>query len=176
MKYGEAVKKSMDLLAQDPRVLFIGYNLTRGSRAYGSLKDIPPEKIIEMPVAENLMTGLSIGLAIEDFRPVLIFERHDFMPNALDALVNHLDKLEELSCGQYCSPVIVRAIVGSKSPIDPGPQHMQDFTNAFRAMFKMPIYDPKGPKEILSIYNKALSLNNPVIVIERRDSYCVEEI
>ena len=82
MKYGEAVKKSMEMLAQDERTLFIGYNLVRGSKAYGSLSDIPSEKIIEMPVAENLMAGLSNGLSIGGFRPVLIFERHDFMLNA----------------------------------------------------------------------------------------------
>lgn len=174
MKYGEAVKQSMEFLAQDERVLFIGYNLDRGSKAYGSLKDILKEKIIETPVAENLMAGLSMGLGIEDFRPVLIFERHDFMLNALDSIVNHLDKLKELSSGQYSSPVIIRAIIGSRTPINPGPQHNQDFTRVFRKMVCMPVYDPKTPKAILSTYKRALTSDHPTMIIERRDLYNLE--
>lgn len=171
MKYGEAVKKSMETLALDSRAIFIGYNLTHGSRAYGSLKNIPSEKIIEMPVAENLMAGLATGMAIEGFKPILIFERHDFMLNALDALVNHLDKLESLSNQQYSAPVIIRAILGSTKPIDPGPQHKQEFTDAFRNILKMPIYDPQDSEEVLKTYDRAFASNSPVMIIERRDYY-----
>ncbi len=174
MKYSQAIKKSMETLAQDSKTLFVGYNLIHGSKAYGSLKDIPIEKIIEMPVAESLMSGLSTGLAIEGFKPVLIFERQDFMLNALDGLVNHLDKLNELSCGQYNPPVIVRAIVGSQNPINPGPQHIQDFTNSFKKMFKMPLYDPKNSKEVLNCYNLAKNTKSPMMIIERRDFYNLE--
>lgn len=175
MKYGEAIKKSMEDLAQDPRTIFIGYNLIHGSKGYGSLENISSEKIIETPVAENLMAGLSTGLAIEGYKPILIFERHDFMLNALDGLVNHLDKLNELSHGQYSPPVIIRAIVGSVNQINPGPQHKQDFTDAFKTMFKMPIYDPKNPKEVLETYEIAKNTKAPIMIIERRDFYNIGE-
>jgi len=171
MKYGEAVKASMEELAKDPGVLFIGYNLAHGSKAYGSLQNIPREKIIETPVAENLMAGLSIGMAMEGFRPVLIFERHDFVLNALDGLVNHLDKMEELSHRQYSLPVIIRAIIGSKTPINPGPQHEQDFTRSFEEMFKMQIFDPRSSPQVLDSYEKIKKVKGPAMVIERRDLY-----
>jgi pyruvate dehydrogenase E1 component beta subunit len=174
MNYGKAVKFSMEELAKDSKTLFIGYNLIHGSKAYGSLEDISSEKIIETPVAENLMSGLSLGLAIEGYKPVLIFERHDFMLNALDGLVNHLDKLNDLSDKQYYPKVIVRAIVGSKSPIYPGPQHIQDFTDAFRKIFKMPIYDPKNSHEVLEVYKIASKTKLPIMIIERRDLYNIE--
>jgi len=171
MRYGEAIKKCMEDLSKDPRVLFIGYNLIHGSKAYGSLKDISPRKIIETPVAENLMVGLSTGLAIEGFRPVLIFERHDFMLNGLDAMVNHLDKLEKLSNGQYSPSVIIRAIVGSKYPINPGPQHMQDFTRIYKKIFKMPVHVPENSKEVLNSYELAKEVHGPIMVVEKRDLY-----
>lgn len=171
MKYGEAVKKSMEELAKDPRTFFIGYNLIRGSKGYGSLKDIPKDKIIETPVAENLMAGLGIGMAITNLRPVVIYERHDFILNALDAIVNHLGKFNELSEGQYNPPVIIRAIVGSKTPIDPGPQHNQDFTSQLESMVNFSVYDPACAKEIISTYKKIQKQGTPAIVIERRDLY-----
>jgi pyruvate dehydrogenase E1 component beta subunit len=169
--YGKAVKISMEELARDPNVLFIGYNLTHGSRAYGSLKDIPQGKVIETPVAENLMAGLSLGLAIEGFKPILVFERHDFILNALDGLVNHLDKLNSLSHGQYFPSVIIRAILGSNHPIDPGAQHSQDFTEAFRKMFSLPIYDPQSSREVLEAYRMAKDSRDSSMIVERRDFY-----
>lgn len=174
MNYGEAVKKSMETLAQDSKTIFVGYNLIHGSKAYGSLKDVSPEKIIETPVAENLMAGLSTGLAIEGYKPILIFERHDFMLNALDGIVNHLDKLGQLSGKEYLAPVIIRAILGSNYPINPGPQHDQDFTEPFRKMIKMPIYDPKNSSQVLKAYKKAEHAKQPIMIIERRDFYSKE--
>lgn len=171
MNYGEAIKLSMEKLAQDSRTRFIGYNLKFGSCSYGSLKDIDKSKIIEMPVAENLMGALSMGLGLEGFRSVLIFERHDFMLNALDSLVNHIDKLYELSKGQFKSPVITRAILGPIKPINPGPQHSQDFTDNFKKIVKMKIYDPATAQEVLDSYKEAMYSNEPSLFIERRDLY-----
>jgi pyruvate/2-oxoglutarate/acetoin dehydrogenase E1 component len=171
MNYGEAVKYSMEQLAKDPRTLFIGYNLKFGSKAYGSLRDIDSSRIIEMPVAENLMAGMAMGLGFEGFRPVVIFERQDFMLNALDSLVNHLDKLDILSNSEFKSGVIIRSLLGSSKPINPGPQHSQDFTKIFRDIFKMKIYDPKTAQEVVESYGNAIYSNEPGMVIERRDFY-----
>ena len=93
MNYGETIKKSMERLEKDEKTIFIGYNISFGSQAYGTLKDIPSIQKIETPLAENLMVGLAIGLGMGGYRPVLFFERHDFILNALDGLVNHLDKM-----------------------------------------------------------------------------------
>src|SRR3989338_4734923 len=108
MQYKDAIMKSMEMLAQDPRTIFIGYNVSYGSRGYGTFYNIPRERCIETPVAENLMTDLAIGTALAGLKPLLFFERHDFMLNALDALINHLDKVERISGGQFKAPVIIR--------------------------------------------------------------------
>ena len=176
MKYQEAIKKSMEMLSEDERTIFIGYNISYGSKAYGTLTDIPDNKKIETPVTENLMTGLAIGSAIENLRPVLFFERHDFMLIALDAIINHLDKIDVLSKEQYKLPVIIRATVGSNKPLGPGPQHTQDFTELFKRYLKhIKVIEPRTPKEILSTYESIKNYDSPVLIIERKDLYDVEE-
>jgi len=171
MKYKDIIKNSMEEIAQDENAVFIGYNLKHGSRGYGSLKDIPESRILESPVAENLMAGLATGMAIEGFKPVLIFERHDFMLNALDSLVNYTDKLPVLSNGQYQAPMIIRAIIGSKTPINPGPQHSQDFSDLFKKIFNFPVYDPQSATELKQAYEHAKTFAEPCMIIERRDLY-----
>lgn len=161
----------MEEIAKDEKAIFIGYNLKYGSKGYGSLKDISESKILEAPVAENLMSGLATGMAIEGFKPVLIFERHDFMLNALDSLVNYLDKLPLLSNKQYDAPMIIRAVIGSMNPINPGPQHSQDFSDFFKTKFNFPVYDPKNSSELEGAYNYAKKFKTPCMIIERRDLY-----
>ena len=172
MKYGDAIKKSMEMIAEDEKAIFIGYNINFGSKGYGTLKDIPESKKIETPVAENLMMGLAIGMAIEGFKPVVFFERQDFMLIALDAIVNHLDKIEQMSEGQFKTPVIIRAPIGGVNPLNPGPQHTQDFSEVLKKIVKrIDVYEPKTPQEILDTYKKIKDLGKSAIVIEKKDLY-----
>jgi len=171
MKYKDAIKQSMEMLAENENTIFLGYNIRYGSKAYGTLTNISNNKKIETPVAENLMVGLATGLALEGYRPIIYFERHDFMLNALDGIVNHLSKIERMSAGDYKTPVTIRAVIGSRYPLNPGPQHTQDFTEAFKKMIDFPIYEPKTSSEVIKTYEIVKNSKRPLMVIERRDLY-----
>lgn len=173
MKYKNAIKKSMEMLAKEKNTIFIGYNVNYGSRIHGTLKNVPKLKCLETPVAENLMVGLCMGLALEKYKPILIFERHDFMLNSLDALVNHLDKIESMSAGQFTTPIIIRALVGSKKPLYPGPQHIQDFTKFFKEIFSFPVYELGTPEEVMKYYKHTKTTKTPIMLIEKRELYCI---
>lgn len=174
MKYKDAVKKSMEFLAQDSKIIFLGYNLKFGSKSYGTLADVSSEKILETPLAENLMAGLAIGMSLEGFLPLVFYERQDFLLNCLDAIVNHADKIEKLSHGQYKLPLIIRSIVGSNKPIDPGPTHTQDLSDAIKSMVNFPIYEPKTSKDVFEVYRNLIDIKNPVMVVERKSLYNLE--
>jgi len=175
MKYKEAVKKSMEMLSEKENTVFLGYNICFGSKAYGTLTDVPDEKKIETPIAENLITGLAIGMSLEGYYPVIFFERHDFMLIALDGIVNHLDKIEKMSHGEFRAPMIIRAVIGSKKPLDPGMQHTQNFTEAFKKMINFPIYEPNNPREVIEVYEKVKNSDKPVMIIEKKDLYEIED-
>lgn len=169
--YGDALRQSMEMLAENPKTIFLGYNICYGSEAYGTLRNISISQKREMPVAENLMTGMAIGMALGGYRPIVFFERQDFILNALDAIVNHLDKIESMSENQFNLPVILRATVGTIKPFNPGPQHSQNFTSSLKKMIKFPIYEPNDAKEVLRIYSEIKNYKHPVIIIEKRELY-----
>ncbi len=171
MNYKEAVKRSMEMLSKKENAFFIGYNVRFGSRMYGTLSDVPEEICLEMPVAENLMAGVATGMSFEDYRPVLIFERQDFILNGLDSLVNHLDKLPELSEGQFNPRVIIRTMIGSRTPLDPGPQHSQDFTSSISQMVSFPVVRLRTPKQVLEEYEKARQSKGTTMLVEERELY-----
>lgn len=134
MTYKESITEAMAVLAQDPRRVFIGYGLLKG-RAMGTLAGVPEAQILETPVAENLMMGLAIGLSLKGRLPVVYFERMDFITNAMDAIVNHLAAMDQLSRGEFKPAVIIRCTIGNRNkPLYTGPVHTQDFTTAVRLM------------------------------------------
>jgi len=170
MKYIDAVKKSMQILAENNKTYFVGYNVRHGA-AYGTLKDIPESQRLETPLAENLMAGLAMGMSMEGFKPVLFFERHDFVYNAIDALVNQLNKIDQISQGEFVFPIIIRAVVGGIKPFYAGLTHTADLTELFKDIFSFPVYAPETPAEVIKAYEIAMVSKGPVLISERKDLY-----
>ena len=174
MKYKEALKIAMEELASDPLVKFVGYNTLYG-RACGTLSNIKAEQCIETTVSENLMVGMAIGLSIKGYKPVVYFERCDFVLNALDAIINHLDKIKTISKKEFSPKVLIRIVVGGeKNPLYTGPTHTQDFTDVLTDMVSFPVVKVKSPSEVLEVYKEARNWNSSLIILEERDLYDTE--
>jgi hypothetical protein len=167
--YKEAMTIAMTELGEQGAI-FIGYNVLKGD-AMGTLKNVAIEQKLETPVAENLMSGLAIGMSFEGFLPVLYFERHDFILNALDAIINHIDKIERISHGEYKVPVIIRAVTADAGPFYSGITHSQDFTKLLESGVSFPVVDPEQGKDVLRAFRDAIESKRPVIVIERKSRY-----
>jgi len=150
--------------------VFIGYNVANGD-AMGTLKGVDKSKKIETPVAENLMTGLGIGMSFEGFRPVIYYERHDFMLVAADAIVNHINHIERISHGEYKVPVILRSVVADSGPFYSGPTHSQDFTEGFKKLVLFPIYVPSTGAEASIAYKKAMLSSRPCMIVEKKSCF-----
>ena len=167
--YKQAVNQAMTELGK-LNTVFIGYNVTNGD-AMGTLKGVDKSKKIETPVAENLMTGLAIGMSFEGFKPVVYFERHDFMLVAADAIGNHLNHIERISHGEYKVPVILRSVVADSGPFYSGPTHSQNFTEVFRKLVTFPVYVPNSGLDVLAYYRTAAASQRPSMIVERKSLF-----
>ena len=169
MKFKDAVTQGMTELGEDGAI-FIGYSLIPGD-AMGTLKNVPDDQKIETPVAENLMVGLAIGMSFEGFLPVLYYERHDFMMVAADAIINHIDKIERISHGEFKCPIIIRAVTTDAGPFYSGITHSQDFTEVFRRAVSFPVLDPVNGAGVTSCLLAARRSGKPCMIIERKSRY-----
>lgn len=174
--YKDHLSLSMAELGLDDRVLFVGYGLSFDNAAAGTLSGVPKEKRIEMPLAENLMASAAIGMAMAGFIPVIFIERFDFILNASDAIVNHLDKIAAMSGGEFSPCAIIRVVVGGKEkPLFTGPTHTQDFSMAFRRMVSFEIIRLCESSVIQESYRHALrqagSGISSVMLVEYKDKY-----
>lgn len=163
----------MELLSKDKRVLFLGQTVGyRGSLVYETLQKVPESKKIELPVMEDTQIGLSIGLSLEGFIPVSIYPRMDFLILAMNQLVNHLDKIEKISHGQFKPKIIIRTMIGSRKPFYPGIQHCSDYTDPLKLILKdIKVIKLINSKDIIPAYKKALKSNKSTLLIEMADLY-----
>jgi pyruvate/2-oxoglutarate/acetoin dehydrogenase E1 component len=155
----------MHLLARDDRSIFIGQSVCYdGAAIYHSLDGVPMDKRMEFPVVENLQLGYCTGLSLTGKLPICIYPRMDFMLLAMDALVNHLDKLPMFG---WNPKVIIRARVGQKKPLDAGPQHTQNYTDAFRQMLTtVAVLELRRAEDVLPTYERALRSKRSTIIVE----------
>jgi len=135
MKYKQELIRAMNWLAEKEDTIFLGQACKVSGHAISStIMDVPQDKRLEMPVFEETQLGISTGLALEGFVPITMYPRFDFFILAINQLVNHLDKMRDMSKNAMRPKVIIRVGVGAKNPIDAGPQHTQNHTEAFRQM------------------------------------------
>ena len=169
ISYKDAMIQAMTELGEEGAI-FIGYNVKYGN-AIGTLKNVPDDQKLETPVAENLMAGLAIGMSFEGFIPVIYYERHDFMLVAADAIVNHIDKIERISHGEFKCPILIRAVTADAGPFYSGITHSQDFTNVFKEAVSFPVEDPVTGVDVLNAVKSARLSGRPAMLIERKSRY-----
>ena len=165
MTYKDAVTEEMTWLGKQKDVIFLGEGIINAGRIYGTLDKVPLSKCVEMPICENLIVGTAIGLALRNYKPIVIFNFMDFMLVAADAIIHHLAAIPRLSGGKIKLPVIIRTIIGKQGKrFEMGCQHNNDFTHIFKPYISCFEYSVKS-------YKNQYKLESPAIIVERKDDY-----
>jgi|TARA_R110000823_G_scaffold194437_2_gene325750 pyruvate/2-oxoglutarate/acetoin dehydrogenase E1 component len=173
MNYKEQVFKGMELLNSHPKTIFIGQAVEyKGTSLTHQVKKFPKDKLLELPVAEELQAGMALGLALEGYIPVSIYPRMNFIILAMNQIINHLDKWEAMSVGQSKPKIIMKAVVGSQYPLDPGHQHKANYAECFKsACTNINVVELLYPEQVLPAYEQALNSDISTIIIEHGDLY-----
>jgi pyruvate/2-oxoglutarate/acetoin dehydrogenase E1 component len=165
----------MDYLAEQSNTVFLGQAVAvAGTAMRNTLLNVKEDKLIELPVEEEFQLGLSIGLSLNQKIPICIFPRWNFLLLATNQIVNHLDKLKDLTQVQNPGKVIIRTGIGSENPLHPGPQHTGDFTEAFKLMCKnINVVRLESAEMIFDEYKKAYERDDGTssLLIEWSDRY-----
>jgi len=171
--YKRAFSETMKHLGTVDNTVFLGQSIIyKGTSIFKTLTDIPDEKRIELPVFENTQLGMSIGLALAGFIPITVFPRFDFLVEAVPQLVNHLDKLKDMTDGKVNPKVLIRVQIGRNSPLYPSVQHVQDYTEVFKKMLKnVEVVSLREPQDVSLEYNRALEREGSTILVEDGNLY-----
>ena len=169
--YFDRLKEAMQMVAQHPRAIFLGQAVEyNGTGMSASFEGVPKDKLLELPVMEECQLGMSLGLALDGYLPVSVYPRWNFLLCACNQLVNHLDAIPRYS--KFRPKVIIRTASGSSTPLNPGPQHLGDFSRAFRLMLEtIDVVQLQDASLIVPAYERALADDRSTILVEYPDRY-----
>ena len=173
MKYKDEIIRSMEWLSEKEDTIFIGQSvLYSGNAIYNTLKTLPEEKRLELPVFEEIQMGMSTGIALEGLVPISCFPRFDFLMRCMDALVNHLDKVQYMTENVFQPKVIIRTSIGAKFPLDGGIQHTRDYTQMMKDnLTEIDVILLNEPEEIFPAFEGAYKKEGSTMIVERGDFY-----
>ena len=165
--------EAMNEIAKMKNSIFIGQGVVDGGHGMSpTLSDVERSKKIELPVFEELQTGMALGLAMDKRFVVSLYPRFDFFILSMNQLVNHVDKLIEMSANEFNANIIFRVAVGAKTPLDAGPQHTQNHSVALQKMLSnVKVIELKEHTNPFIEYKKAIQQKGIFVIVEHYDLY-----
>ena len=169
--FAEAVREgTVQAMEKDDSVLALGLGVTDPKGVFGTtlgLKEqFGKERVYDIPVSENAVTGICVGLAISGFRPILSHQRADFMLMSMDQIINNSAKWSYMFGGQASVPLVIRTIVGRGW--GQGPQHSQNFQAMFAQVPGLKVVSPTTPYQAKGLMVAAIEDPDPIMFIEHR--------
>ena len=175
MRYFDELKRSMEYLGKKNNTIFIGQAVeVPGTAMSNTLKNINKKKLLELPVAEEMQMGMTLGLAMENNVPVSIFPRWNFLLYGINQLINHIDKFKVMTGNEIVPKLSIRTGIGSKRPLHPQYQHIGDFSNSIQKMCTtLEVIKLNNTKDIFPAYKKAYERKDGknTILVEYGDYY-----
>ncbi|MEW6573291.1 MAG: transketolase C-terminal domain-containing protein [Bacillota bacterium] len=172
MSYAEAIAEAMDQAMQlDPNVIILGQGVDRPGFVYGTTAGLSRrygrDRVIETPIAEAAMTGVTLGASLAGLRPILVHMRNDFLLVSMDQILNHIAHWRRLFGGSV--PLVIRTIIargwGS------GAQHAQSFQRLFAGIDGLKVVMPATPYDVKGLFLNAVAWSGPVLFFEHRWLY-----
>ncbi len=174
MTFRDAIMSAIaDQMEKDPAVFLIGENVGKAGGVYfhtkGLYEKFGPSRIMDMPISESGFVGAAVGAAIQGTRPIVDMMFSDFMPLAMDHLVNHAAKMRYMCAGRAKVPLVVRTFCGAGTSL--GCSHSQSLEAWFTHVPGLKVVMPSTAQDAKGLMNSAILDDDPVIFIEHRLLY-----
>ncbi len=130
----------------------------------GLLERFGPDRVLDTPLAETVIAGMSIGMAAEGMRPVAEFQFMGFIYPAIDQLVNHASRLRNRTRGRLSCPIVMRTPMGAGIH---APEHHSESTEAMFAHIPgVRVVIPSSPARTYGLLLAAIRDPDPVVFLE----------
>jgi pyruvate dehydrogenase E1 component beta subunit len=174
LAYREAIRMALEEeLDRDENVFLLGEEIGQYQGTFKITKDFlkkyGPERIVDTPISEAGMVGMTTGAAMLGMRPVIEFMTLNFALVAWDQIINHTAKILYMSGGQYSVPCVLRGPGGVGGQLSA--QHSQDLAHWYANTPGLKVVAPATPADAKGLLKAAIRDNNPVVFTEHARLY-----
>lgn len=168
MKHIDACRQGiMEEMERDSRIIYIGEDVRKGGPhgfSKGLYEKFGPARVIDSPISEIGLVGFGIGAALAGLKPLVEIMYMDFLPIAMEQIINHMAQAKFLTAGEKDLPLVIRTqySLGRQH----GPQHSQFFPSLFTNIPGLNVVVTSTPYNCKGLYKHALRQNKPTIIID----------
>jgi 2-oxoisovalerate dehydrogenase E1 component beta subunit len=172
--YIQAINQAMhEEMARDENVLLLGEDVGVLGGAFkateGLLAKFGSERVVDTPIAESLIVGAGVGLAIHGMRPILEMQFIDFISCGFDQIVNMAATLRYRHGGQASCPIVIRGPCGAG--VHGGIYHSQNPEAWFFHVPGLKVVAPATAYDAKGLLKSAIRDDDPVIYLEHKFLY-----
>ncbi|MEW4307489.1 alpha-ketoacid dehydrogenase subunit beta [Rossellomorea marisflavi] len=135
----------------------------------GLQKEFGEDRVFDTPLAESGIGGLSIGLALEGFRPVPEIQFFGFVYEVMDSISGQMARMRYRSGGAYSSPITIRSPFGGG--VHTPELHADSLEGLVAQQPGLKVVIPSTPYEAKGLLISAIRDNDPVIFLEHMKLY-----
>lgn len=174
MRYAEALNAALrEEMQADPSVFVFGEDIGRYGGVFKVTKGLMAEfgqaRVRDTPISEQAMTAMAVTAAMTGTRPVLEIMYADFVPLALDALVNQASIYNYIWNGQVKMPFVLRTQGGGGAGA--GAQHSKALDSMLAHIPGIKVVAPSTPADAKGMLKAAIRDDQPVVFLEHKLLY-----
>ena len=170
----EAVNRALaDAMEADDKVLVLGEDVGVDGGVFratdGLLNRFGEHRVLDTPLAEATIAGLSVGLAAQGFRPVAEIQFMGFLYTCLDQMISHASRLRNRTRGRLNCPMVLRAPYGGG--IGAPEHHSESMEALFAHIPGQRVVIPSSPARAYGLLLAAIRDPDPVVFLEPKRIY-----
>jgi 2-oxoisovalerate dehydrogenase E1 component beta subunit len=174
LSYLEAIREALaEEMRRDPKVFVLGEDVGAYGGAFGVTQGLHEEfgdmRVIDTPISESAIVGMSIGAALRGYRPVAEMQFADFISCGFDQIVNQAATLRYRYGGRASVPIVVRAPSGGN--VGGGLYHSQNPEAWFVHRPGLKVVAPSTAYDAKGLLKAAIRDDNPVVYFEHKYLY-----
>jgi pyruvate/2-oxoglutarate/acetoin dehydrogenase E1 component len=177
IEFRTAIRDAIDEeLQRDESVIFFGEDVAKPGGVFAVTSGLQDrhgaDRVFDTPISELAIAGAAFGAAVNGLRPVIEIMFGDFLPIAMDAIVNQAAKYFYLSQEQASVPLVIRSAVGAGGRF--GAIHSQNPASWFMGVPGLKIVAPSTPGDAKALLKASIRDDNPVLFLEHKRLYSIK--
>jgi 2-oxoisovalerate dehydrogenase E1 component beta subunit len=170
----EAVNQALHFeMTADENIIVMGEDVAQNGGVFratvGLYEKFGAQRVLDTPLAESMIAGLSIGMSVQGLKPVAEFQFDGFIYPAFNQIISHAARMRNRTRGRLHCPIVFRAPYGGGIH---APEHHSESPEAFFAHIPgLRVVIPSSPAKAYGLLLAAMRDPDPVIFFEPKRIY-----
>ncbi len=160
-------------MEQDPNVVLIGEDIGLNGGVFRATQGLQEKfgenRVIDSPLAESMIAGMSIGMSTHGLKPIAEFQFMGFIYPAMNQIISHACRMRNRTRNRLTCPIVFRAPFGG---FIHAPEHHSESTESLFAHIPgLRVVIPTSPERAYGLLLAAIREPDPVLFLEPKRIY-----